>query len=406
MCIQSALIGILLSASSGAQYVGPELPEEVDVFEEAIASWVRDVSFCCNYRIRRGYARSVEEAEQGRFDEGRTESSSMVYSGGGRMCKDGTRVRYSLRYDGGWIDATPPAGMEGTGNYNTNTSFDEMTDDVIEVRYEPKERNYGDAIKFRDRTLSDDAHTAAPGPMASIFPTPLAPLTGYGRPFIKMLPFKALGDRGVPADVKVKLHEVDSETLQVTAIYRRSPLWEYERQVTFWIKPSPPVIKRIDTRLDHNDERDGLRHSANHAILSDFVKCPGGMVARRVVNFDENPGGAVLLSIWESNDLGTRDCTAEDFTIKVEPTTKFSGLSRIVSFSHRYHVALDELTLSDIGHKVFRGREVFPPAESVQPVAPSASGTSSEQWILAVGFVTAVVLIVSYSVWQRRATGP
>ncbi|MGQ9575049.1 MAG: hypothetical protein ACUVUC_07000 [Thermoguttaceae bacterium] len=65
-----------------------------------------------------------------------------------------------------------------------------------------------------------------------------------------------------------------------------------------------------------------------HAVASDFVACPGGMVARvvRHVNQTVYPDKPWFVGEWVSEDLGKRLPTDADFVITIPQSVRISGL--------------------------------------------------------------------------------
>lgn len=201
-----------------------------------------------------------------------------------------------------------------------NASFDEIFDLGYSVIYHPKWKDAYDHAWFNDNALRH--RDAMPCCHAAWEISPLNPVYGCNAS-----PF----EHGSLIGPEVT-HEArplpDGRVVLVTTSRIGSKDEggiEQVNEVTWLMEPVPPVIERVHRRLF--DLRDGEQFDEICATLSDFVDCPGGKVARRVVSAREVKGSTtVIAQIWESADLGNRESTPNDFVIQVAATTIVSGL--------------------------------------------------------------------------------
>jgi hypothetical protein len=189
---------------------------------------------------------------------------------------------------------------------------DEVFSDRFLIRYYP-----GDAGDYAAVDPLDNSWAELGGlPSHS-----MNPLNPFGNP--RELRYLELHDFESPDDPKhfsVELHPLDKDHMDV--ILRREGTWKQYRRIGVWTGATPPVVTAIDEV--HTDPK-GKVYESRHR-LSDFKRCPGGMVARQVRAVFSGGDGKVRVQEWRSRDLGNVQPTKNDFVVILTPRTSIHNL--------------------------------------------------------------------------------
>jgi hypothetical protein len=123
---------------------------------------------------------------------------------------------------------------------------------------------------------------------------------------------------------------------------------------TFWTKPSLPVITKLYKNLHSPRYEEEVS-----SILTDFIQCSGGLVAKKIIYIVQPSNGSIRVSEWLSTDLGKDQPSEEDFTIHLDPKTLIIGLANkpkpgeIVSLNPE-NIKASDLLIPDSAKKQFK----------------------------------------------------
>jgi len=190
-------------------------------------------------------------------------------------------------------------------------SYDEVTNGRIQVRYHPGASGNNASVERRQPTV------IGAGQFSEIESNPLSP---YRNP--RFDPFKLWNFAADQPPAGREVANVDDSHRAV--VLSQDGVWKQSRRVLFQTKPAPAVI----TQIEEVTTPPNGKASETHIRLSDFRDCPGGRVARRVVNVRKDEGGRVIVREWVSNDLGDVPPADTDFVIRIAPNTSVGGYRR------------------------------------------------------------------------------
>lgn len=285
-----------------------------ETLRAAVEQWLTEVEFRSTYRLRAGFADSLEDALRGEINPKIRGGPAQQFEATGVFHKLGSNLRLSINFVGGpvFLSGETKVSEIAPAMTLTNTSFDEVSDGRVEVSYyppttfRPPKGTMGTVARVSKKQTKPSSFAA--GTHTEMRINPLKPW-----PSPEKDPFGQLPVVGVET--------VDEEHVEVICQEKYQSGDEGHRRVLFWTKPSPPVVEKITEEYGPPDGR----RDKSFALLSHFKECPGGLVARRVLWVFVSRSGSINSQEWRSDDLGNAPPSSEDFVITVAPTTKITG---------------------------------------------------------------------------------
>ena len=296
-----------------------------------VQRWSEEVSFRCTFRLRSGVANSTAEALRGGGDS----KLGSLYSRWvcrGEFQKLGPKMRCVIDFGSSGFRYGP-----GRGEI-TLEPVEEATNGLVAAqRFLRRSEIFGEEARVAtvEPWRKPRGQALLAGPMSGTTILPLIPMRSTAEQ-----PFESLRVEDVRA--------IDGEHVEVLCTGRqqgRNRRINYvemrNRRITFWTKPVPPVVERIEEYIERTSLETPTRllgRDEIHAILSDFKAFPGGMVARRVRYVEqseglrakrwklEEPGVRVLE--WSSEDLGDQPPTDADFMMSIPSDVRLVGLKQ------------------------------------------------------------------------------
>jgi hypothetical protein len=334
---------LLLSAAPTS---GPA--ERLESFAALFDEWQQSVRFKCRFERRLIRCSSLEAALAGEGE--RIEDELFPEGADGWLYKLETKVRYGVDYHAPPRELSPVDGPDLPFKTQaiavTNVSFDEVGDGRLEVRFEPKRGNYGNAVWVAARP-EDRGGLACAGVRSSTWINPLCPLDSGVANLFRFNPPGSL-QATTPDDATVRALGDDRVEVSMSNVFAAPAAVRELRRLVVWTKPSLPVIEEIDDTIELPDARKLERH----VLLRDFRECGGGMVARLVRYIAQGPvrDGQPSFNVleWRSNDLGNEEPTDEDFVIELGQETAIIGLRKPLKRGEVHRLNIDEIKLSDL----------------------------------------------------------
>lgn len=315
------LLFIILSIQSPEVDSDRELVDTIDALNAGINQWQTDICFRSTFRLRQGYAKSLDDALRSGVDPSIPGPPNAVFEAAGIFNKRFDLYRYRIDYGRAPVvlQSSPPARgggdrtFMGASQVAANPSFDEMSDGRIQVRYDLNQS--GNVVHVTRQRL--DAGTGA-GVLSEAELTPIRP---YMNPRFRPFELWRFGDKADESPLFREAKAIDNDHLDV--VIRQDGNHRQFRRIRMRISVSPPVITEIDERSGES-QRD-LKES--YIRLSDFQDCPGGFVARRIRSIQRHSGkDQVRVRDWESTDLGAITVADADFVMKLGANTPVRGL--------------------------------------------------------------------------------
>ncbi len=379
------VISLLLCGVAGA-------PSESDVavaqtLRAAVEQWQTQVAFRSSYRLRGGFANSVEDARRGEINAKLGGGYAIRFEAAGVFHKEGPKLRCSIEFAGGRVLLS--AGADGAPPATANRPWDEVSDGRVQVSYYPPTTlrpaigQFGNAAQVEKRR-PETADMAA-GCATEIYINPLKPWPNPNEDF--------LGHGAL-----VGVEAVDEQHLEVARQERSEIGLETNRRVLFWTNPSPPVIEKVSAEYL---EPDGTRRQS-FTSLSDFKQCPGGLVARRVLHVAVLSRDHIAVQEWRSDDLGDRRPSGDDFAITVAPTTKIMGFKDTSAQAKLRRLEPSKIQLAElIDYQALKQESEQMRRAYDQATHPPARRTPI--WLIWSGGGLAVVLVLIF-VLRRRSS--
>ncbi len=334
----------------------------------AYDQWQQDVSFKARFRLRHGFANSVQAALSSGIDQNLNVQPERKLEASGFLCKKGRLMRLNLDFGHPALVVSEPAppqkGKPSGPRVVRDVSFHEVTNGLLQVTYNPDpSSNYATVGK---RTPS----TRGIGPLAQTIFSPIEPFANPAfRPF-ELWDLKSVTDR---VSVPAKVQSMDSDHVEV--VLREKGSWTQMRRMRFRTRASIPVLSEID-EVATLPSGETIEY---YVRLSDFRACPGGEVARKVLSASKPRAGPVFVREWISSDLGDAVCNDADFAVALASDTSVSGLKDPPRLGTAKRVIdITNLTEADLG-------DALP--EYIQPLKPPKS-----VWHLA--FVILIAILV------------
>jgi hypothetical protein len=214
-----------------------------------------------------------------------------------------------------------------------NLSFDESTNGRFQIRYEPE--GSGDVLYVKPGRPE-------PGLAGALSHIHIHPLNPIGNPKFAPLEPWDFGPGVAKGKLSQKITPLDGDRVEI--LLRQEGGRTQTRRVRFWTVPSPPVITEID---DETSLPNG-KTNVIHVRLSEFKKCTGGMVARKLLVVSRNAADDIVsVTEWESKDLDSPPLDS-DFVIAIGARTKVHGLKDPPTGADR-RIDLNTLTEADLG---------------------------------------------------------
>lgn len=392
-----------LQAVADEPEAGVPLPEVegrelLSTLRAALDQWEADVEFRSTFRYDEGYARSVADGLAGRMDEelGAARPLGVIHvTGEYHKRGEHVRMRWSYEKPPAPVSAASPQGATDTGRIVTHVSFEEACNDEVFGTYlfpiptesgVKRQFNQFDLIPVRDR--KHPKRPAIPGPWSSRVLSPLAPWkNGNVHPL-----WLAARTRN-QQEVKAELVRLTGGRVKVVLSGVISGL-PSERQVLIRLDETVPVVERIEDRSTFsNGDTDEVV-----VVLSDFVECPGGPVARRMRHVHRGRTGIVTTGDWVSEDLGSVPPTDADFVIAVRADALIHAqtVPPIRDGVRRFRFSnLDE---SDVGDRPPITEQEL---ESQKLAATSPPPRSALRWWLIVGGFLTITALGTFTVLRR-----
>ncbi|APW59729.1 hypothetical protein [Paludisphaera borealis] len=392
--MQSILIALLLLGESPASSPTPEM------LRESSRRWAEQVSFGCRFRLRSEMANSMEQAEKGEYDP-KLGSAYSRWEARGEFQKIAARMRCLVEFG-------PPGYQYGPTKFDiTLEPVEEATNGSIEVRRLLRRSEIlGEEAKsvLVMRRGESEGRMLLAGLMTTASVLPLAPIReDAGQPF-GSLPI-------------TRIQKLDPDHVEVLCeIQQQGRIKETDfsetqnRRVVFWMTPDPPVIEKIEERVERRSLKDPklvLGSEDRRAILSDFKSCPGGMVATHVRYLDHAHGLKVLrwkidepgvrVFDWKSDDLGQSPPTDADFVLSVPPDWSVLGLKTKLPMGEVRSLDVNKLGPTDLDEL-----EVMTAAYG-PPFLQTGIGRLLLSWAVAAGLLGIVTV---WSFLRRLGHGP
>lgn len=352
--------------------------------DAAVAQWLHDVEFVCNYRYVQARAATAEDGLAGKFGlEFKDQRVSGVFN------KALGKMRVSRIYEREPL-VTSQSKDEATVAF---VDLEEVANATMALSYNPlvhPDNPRGSAV-FSSRDLHANAPGKSDGAEYSAGPTSLRHLSPLGiaggRPGHNLIapPGATSVSRAVVSSTP------DSIVVEVSYVSNDVP---NRRRVEFSLKWSTPVVVAESLTFEHAGKT-----WRQFARAFDFVEAPGGPVARRVciVSHLEDARHAELpwFAIeWVSEDLGTRQPAEDDFLVPIVANTRIMGLQQPDSALRDGKLDID--LASAVG--LAPGMSSQSRSGSLAEEEPPRS--SRGRWLAGAGLVACVGLFLA--VWFRR----
>jgi hypothetical protein len=367
-----------------------ETADTIAALRAGLLQWKQGVEFRSTFLLKQGYAESVQAALREGIDSALNADTPHVFAARGVFHKKGDKLRMSLDYGhdpvvvgaplgkAGKAKATPKA--QNVGHTVSHVSFDEVTNGAFELKYYPGASG-NSVVASPNKTMRTGA-----GSNSAVTLNPLAP---YENP--RFDPFKLWDtDSGSANAATLQSISMNADrTLDV--ILSRSGQWKQQRRIRFDMDAVPPVIIEIDETMTSPEGRVIEAYSR----LTNFVQCPGGLVARSVRSLMKSGKGYTLVREWSSTDLGSVPPNDGDFVLEVPATTAIGGLA-------------NPPTSDSTGRRIDVGllseKSVIPPAEPGRRgvVFRDTVSKSTSNWLTLIVNVVFGVVILGLIVFLLR----
>lgn len=355
-------------AVGAEESVAPEAGVLVNTLRAGLEQWVEEVQFSCHYELIKGFAATAHDGIAGVTGMNLTdERVSGVFN------KSEAWVRHSLLY------TTPPVklrDLEGGQMEVRHVDVDEVSNGELLLAHRPEMLKGSPLAMFS----SGNVAKASPGPFVAGTGSKgvLSPLSVGAN-----APGKTLEVRPGASNVTMAVKQQDSDHLTVDIAYTYNG-YDYTKSVEFWTAPSPPVVIRSSMLMAGPD---GGRYEEIVAA-SQFVKCPGGMVAQTVTSVSTNPRPIHpelpwFVVRWTSKDLGERPPTDADFEVPVVKGTRIHGLRVPRRGIVDGRLSLRHISIADLG----------------DPEFPSGTIEDETTHIKVPLILAAIVLLVALATW-------
>lgn len=381
VCMRSMVL-IVASLIAATNVLANEADTLCDVLDAAVEQWRTGLEFQCRFTFKKGVAHDKQKALDGKFGlaVGKPKDEDKLV---GTFAKSGEKVRLFVDYGRPPRDATG----KGTTKAVTDVTCDMVTMNGLYLNYWPRYEKFGDTAVI--------AKNPKPGPgfdQAGLFSIETPFSFGGG---IVGSPLKSFGPNSCgPGILERSVVRPDSEHVTIVTTLKRSDGGTQTRKVTFWTAVSPSVIEKIEDVSDS-----GKRHVESISIASQFVQCGKGMMARDLRSVT-GPLMAIgestptwIAHHWNSEDLGQRSPTDDDFVVTIPPSVTVVGLKKPLPKGTERKLNLAHYTVADLGD----------PLPGSQPTDRQVvnGGTAGKKGVV-VGCTVLIIILVSIFVWRRR----
>ena len=319
------------------------LAAEGDItFEELQAShqaWQANVEFYSTYTYQEGSAPNHDAVFT------KPNAVNMTALATGVFHKMGSTYRQSRFFKGG------PAVVRNEKKGETQLIFvrhspqDEVYDERLSLRYNPKWKNFNDTATYARRADIPVEPGRKPCFSSEDSLTPLNPVPGCFADFPGAM-------HGIRAAKKYEIQVRNDKSLLLTGKAPEPNGGTNRIEIEWTILGEKPVITRVyRTCLDEK----GKTLVRAESRLSDFQKCPGGHVAKLVTVAITADKGPTAVRIWQSNDLGQKRPQPKDFEIAIPASTNVIGLNNPPPTGKPRRLSL----FGNVGNEVIQGPKVI-----------------------------------------------
>ncbi|MFV0444582.1 MAG: hypothetical protein ACK5Q5_13515 [Planctomycetaceae bacterium] len=373
--------------------------------EAAYREWTVGVSFAASFRQVEGLSASIDRAfEADPFD-------TVLAKATGLLNKSGETLRYAIEWESGpqvvgiqtpTGDISQPPPDEG-GDFSSpaggqllvrNGAIDELCTSELLMSYTKRWRNMYDRATYSRRAdlipePGERRCSAAEERFSSLVPVPgcFAGFPGTAR-----------------WDSHFRIEKIGEETVAIVSDGTGSGDGQggrHEYRSEWSLRWDIPVLTRV-VREYYNSK--GVLEVFVESRLSNFIELADGFaVARRVVYCTSTtPGSRPFVRVWESDDLGEREPTEQDFIVEIAPTTVIVGLADAPPPGTQRRLSVQGVLMSDVfptGTMILDGKGV-PPGEEPKRGAPTPRNPSG--WLIYVNVIVVGIVAVLYLARRSR----
>jgi hypothetical protein len=367
---------------------GGEDAQVVDALRAGFKQWREEVEFHSTFRLRRGTARSVEAGLRGEFEPPAKPEGDLR----GVCHKLRNKLRYSIDFGRPPVAVTNPLPNQQQVSSYTRASFDEVTNNEIDIRYEPShgQTDLADTVEIQERLPKQRGQLRA-GIHSEFYLGPLNLLPQDEPDLFVINPYPP-AMRPPPVAAKVELGPRSRDECTIVITYDDGEHGA-RRELVFATNFSPPIIKAIHDKSTYR----GKPQSERHVQCSEFRRCTNGDVPAVIryvfLSNDAHGNPAVSVEEWRSDDLGRRAPSDEDFVIEISPSTYVGGVRNAPPRGTTRRIDIDDYPLE----------RVYKMGETVlmdSPEPPPSHGKG--RWILTIVGIIAVLGVVLLAVWRWR----
>lgn len=347
----------------------------IEVFRLSHDEWLSDIRFKGNYKIVRGWAKSLADGLDGKYEI----NENLDYDGveaTGFIVKTDVGVRIAKHFT-----AEPTEKVEGGSKKVSSLGFDEVSVKGLSASLHDKFSNSRESVFVKAR---EDAHgrgvSYVPGMMSRYEVTPLGPFPIAPEDLLTLRNKTAVKDTVAPLE-SARVIDKSRTELILSGITDRGN--KVERRIIFNNSRSPPSVESVSEK---STRPDGSVFEMGSVCL-DFVMCRNGWVAKRVIyaqsgNSDKT-NHAFRVRDWISPDLGDVEPTSEDFAMNLSDNSRVLGMTK-------QNTATNQFDLSSFTREDLR-------SVSAEKVLPA---TSTNQFFLVGMLATTAVLF--FTLWRLR----
>ena len=397
----------LARLSSSADEVPPpdraEIPAVVKALDGGVRHWKAKVEFCADYRFTQAAALTFENGVDGRFIE---EFADRAISGHGMIAKTADAFRFSFMLNG-----RTKVARRGKSTSSNLSSFDVVVAHGIQGQYAPRQLCtdglfIGGGVAFR----------RAGNGLRDRFPevngTVLTPITACGsersHPFLSIVP-RSIYKEAIHWDVKKPSRGQVSVTVTREGVDpSRGSRWKEVSKYTVRTDEGYPFIERLQRTHFSDGRLVGQSQMVTERLVPGGKSCkvPSRIVSGRMV-FGRSlrprvPYDFWWVTIWESDDIGRREPTGDDFVLAVAEGTRVKGLREKWRNATRFDLL--QMDVSDLEDPSVRDEK---PSAATASSGIETMGASSDLSFLSARVICVALIvlgggILSYaSRWRR-----
>lgn len=301
-CFSATLLMIMAATAHGQDAV-------VDELRSQHAEWRRQVQFQSTYRLRQGFAKDIEDVFDGEpFRQVARETRGVFNK---MEVEGGELFRVSAEHEE-LADTTDPD-IPADLLFHAHGPQDEVTWSDLKLEFCPSDERAGLT------RMSENPRQNVP--IARLQISPLNPFPGFDRD-----PLAGAAILGGEAEFQTQSPDDETTVVTITSkLVSDDDSYTQTNVVELWTRPELPVVRRIHRRIVDGN---GDLYLERDARLSEFHRCSGGMVARRVLFADRFRGlkESVRVTEWVSSDLGDRAPVEDDFAVRIPADISVNGV--------------------------------------------------------------------------------